>query len=100
MLYSDSTLQGTLNEKLITTGVNIGGANIPKKVAYKNWLFYRSAMNPEEVTYLAKDTLLKSSLELYEPLDGKRVSVSDHLINLAQRMKNGRASCRERGCKN
>lgn len=86
MLYSDSTLQGTLNERLITTGVNIGGANIPKKVAYKNWLFYRSAMNPEEVTYLAKGSLLKSSLELYAPLDGKRASVSDPLLNLAQSM--------------
>lgn len=86
MFYSDSTLQGTLDERLITTGVKIGGTNIPKKVAYKDWLFYRSAMNPEEVTYLAKDSLLKSSLELYAPLDGKKVSVSDPLINLAQSM--------------
>ncbi|TCK83158.1 GDSL-type esterase/lipase family protein [Albibacterium bauzanense] len=86
MLYSGSTLQGTLDERLITTGINIGGADIPKKVAYKNWLFYRSAMNPDEIAYLAKDSLLKSSLELYAPLDAKKVSVSDPLINLAQSM--------------
>lgn len=86
MLYADSTLQGTLEEKLVTTGVKIGGANIPQKLTYKNWLFYRSAMNAEEVAYLAKDSLLKSSLELYAPLDGKKVSVSDPLVNLAQSM--------------
>ncbi|WP_285055200.1 GDSL-type esterase/lipase family protein [Pedobacter ginsengisoli] len=86
MLYCDSTLQGTLAEKLVTTSVRIGGTDIPKKLAYKNWLFYRSAMNPDEIKYLAKDSLLKSSLELYAPLDGKKVSVSDPLINLAQSM--------------
>jgi lysophospholipase L1-like esterase len=86
MLYCDSTLQGTLAEKLVTTGLRIGGTNIPKKLAYKNWLFYRSGMNPDEIKYLAKDSLLKSSLELYAPLDGKKVSVSDPLINLAQSM--------------
>jgi lysophospholipase L1-like esterase len=86
MLYCDSTLQGILKEKLVTTGVRIGGTNIPKKLAYKNWLFYRSGMNPDEIKYLAKDSLLKSSLELYAPLDGKKKSVSDPLINLAQSM--------------
>jgi lysophospholipase L1-like esterase len=84
MLYSDSTLQGTMDERSVTRGVKIGGPNIPKKIAYKNWLFYRSAMNQDEINYLAKDSLLKSSLELYAPLDGKRKSVSHLLINLAQ----------------
>jgi len=86
MLYGDSILQGIIGEKLVTTGVKIGGTNIPQKLAYKNWLFYRSAMNPDEIKYLAKDSLLKSSLELYAPLDGRKVSVSDPLINLAQSM--------------
>ncbi|WP_432713698.1 GDSL-type esterase/lipase family protein [Pedobacter sp.] len=84
MLYCDSTLQGTVNEKLITTGVNIGGSEIPKKISFKNWLFYRSAMNREEIKYLVKDSLLQSSLELYAPLDQKKKSYSNPLINLAQ----------------
>ncbi|WP_316825416.1 gliding motility-associated C-terminal domain-containing protein [Pedobacter miscanthi] len=84
MIYADSTLQGSLNEKLLTKGVKIGGADIPKNLAFKNWLFYRSGMTLDEVKYLAKDSLLKSSLELYAPLDGKLVSVTDSLINLAQ----------------
>ncbi len=86
MLYCDSTLEGTLKERLVTTGVKIGGKDRPKKLAYKNWLFYRSAMNIDEIRYLAKDSLLKSSLELYAPLDGKKVSVADPLINLSQSM--------------
>ncbi|QEC52790.1 lysophospholipase L1-like esterase [Anseongella ginsenosidimutans] len=86
MLYCDSTLQGTVEERLVTTGVKIGGAGIPKKLAYKDWLFYRSGMNQDEISCLAKDALLKSSLELYAPLDGKGVSVSDPLVNLAQSM--------------
>jgi hypothetical protein len=92
MLYSDSTLQGTIEEKLVTTGVKLGGSNIPKKVAYKDWLFYRSAMNPDEIKYLANDFLLQSSLELYAPLDGKKISGSDPLINLAQSMNTIRES--------
>lgn len=86
LLYCDSTLQGTVRERLVATGFKIGGADIPKKLAYKNWLFYRSAMNLDEVRYLAKDSLLKSSLELYAPLDGRKASVSDPLVNLAQSM--------------
>jgi len=86
LLYCDSTLQGTVKERLVTTGLKIGGAGIPKKLGYKNWLFYRSAMNLDEIKYLSKDSLLKSSLELYAPLDGRKVSVSDPLINLAQSM--------------
>jgi len=86
MLYSDSTLQGTLEERLVTTGVKIGGPNIPKRLSYKNWLFYRSAMNPDEIAYLTNGSLLKSSLELYAPLDGRKVSVPDPLANLAQSM--------------
>lgn len=84
MVYADSTLQGSLNEKLITTGVKLGGAIMPKNLAFKNWLFYRSGMTLDEVKLVVKDSLLKSSLELYAPLDGKNVSVSDSLINLAQ----------------
>lgn len=86
MLYCDSTLQGRAEERLVTTGVQIGGPGIPRKVAYKNWLFYRSGMNPGEIKCLAKDSLLRSSLELYAPLDGKKVSVSDPFVNLAQSM--------------
>lgn len=94
MLYSDSALQGTVDERLVTTGIRIGSPDMPRKAAFRNWLFYRSGMNQDEVSQLAKGTLLKSSLELYAPLDGKMVSVPDPLINLAQSMN----TIRETGC--
>lgn len=84
MVYIDSILQGTVNEKLTTSNLQIGGQTAPKRIVYKDWLFYRSAMNQEEVNHIAKGTLLKSSLELYAPLDGKRLSTSHPLANLAQ----------------
>lgn len=74
MLYSDSTLQGTLDERLHTTEMKIGGVDIPRKVTYRNWMFYRSGMNAGEVRYLARDSLLQSSLELYAPLNPETIN--------------------------
>lgn len=83
-LYCDSTVQGNVQEKLIAANLKIGGNNIPKKVEFKDLLFYRSAMNADEAKYIARDSLLKSSLELYAPLDGRKVTLKTPLINLAQ----------------
>ena len=84
ILYCDSIVQGNVSEKLITTRLKLGGSDVPKQVLFKNLLFYRSGMNSDEITNIARDSLLKSSLELYAPLDGKNSSVADPLINLAQ----------------
>lgn len=84
LLYIDTELQGTVEEQLIATDFQIGGSDIPKKIAYKDWLFYRSGMNQDEISRIAEGPLLKSSLELYAPLDGKKVEVNDPSINLAQ----------------
>jgi len=77
-LYCDSTLQASGPEKMVLTGLVLGDQHPTKSIAVKNWLFYRSGMNYTEVKALAADTLLRSSLELYAPLDDK------HLDNLAQ----------------
>ena len=84
LLYLDSTLVGSLPEKLLAKHFTIGGARAPARVQLRNWLFYRAGMNPEEVQALAADSLLKSSLELYAPLDGRRAAIPDSLANLAQ----------------
>ena len=84
VLYCDSIAQGQLSEQLITNNLKIGGADVPEKLEYKDLLFYRSAMNAEEAKYIARDSLLKSSLELYAPLDGKGINLTDSLSNLAQ----------------
>ncbi|MBK0382264.1 hypothetical protein I5M32_04760 [Pedobacter sp. SD-b] len=84
MLYCDSNLQGSVNEKLLLKKIKIGGPTVPFNLQLKDWLFYRSAMNADEVRYICRDSMLKSSLELFAPLDGKNISLSDSLKNLAQ----------------
>lgn len=82
LLYIDSMLQGTVHEKLAPLEIQIGGSKIPKRVAYKDWLFYRSGMNQDEINQIADGPLLKSSLELYAPLDEKNAEAP--YVNLAQ----------------
>ncbi|RYZ95465.1 MAG: hypothetical protein EOP47_25805, partial [Sphingobacteriaceae bacterium] len=84
IMYCDSIAQGYATEKLITRRVKLGGSNVPKTVQFKDLLFYRSGMNSDEVKNISRDSLLKSSLEIYTPLDEKKFSVQDPLVNLAQ----------------
>ena len=78
-LYLDSTLVGTLPERLRPTRLDLGGPAAPARAQYRNWLFYRSGMNAGEIRAVAADSLLQSSLELYAPL-----ATPDSLANLAQ----------------
>lgn len=84
VLYTDATLQGSLNEKLVIDKINIGVFGTVGNALVKDWLFYRSGMNADEIQALTNGNLLKSSLELYAPLDGKMTVTSDSLVNLAQ----------------
>jgi hypothetical protein len=84
LLYLDGKLVGSLPEQLRTRQLTLGGSQASAGAQYRNWLFYRSGMNAAEVRALAADSLLKSSLELYAPLDGRRTTTSDQFANLAQ----------------
>ncbi|MCR5886344.1 GDSL-type esterase/lipase family protein [Hymenobacter sp. J193] len=84
MLYVDSVQEGTVQERLRPTRLDIGGNAAPTQVQFRDWLFYRSGMNQAEVLAMAADSLLKSSLEIYAPLDGQGVVPADSLVNLAQ----------------
>jgi len=84
VLYLDGAEVGRLPEKLLTRQLSLGGPLAPVGGQYRNWLFYRAGMNSDEVHALAADSLLQSSLEVYAPLDGRRVSTPDSLTNLAQ----------------
>jgi lysophospholipase L1-like esterase len=77
-LYCDNVQQGATEEKLKPTQLLLGTES-GNSLTAKNWLFYRSAINALEVEALNKGSLLKSSLELYAPLNGKST-----LVNLAQ----------------
>ena len=81
LLYLDGRLVGSLPERLRTRGLTLGGRAAPAGGQYRNWLFYRAGMNPDEVRALAADSLPRSSLELYAPLNGR---AADSLANLAQ----------------
>jgi lysophospholipase L1-like esterase len=84
IVYLDGAEVGRLPEKLLTRQLSLGGSAAPRQVQYRNWLFYRAGMNADEMRALAADSLLKSSLELYAPLDGRRRTQPDSLSNLAQ----------------
>jgi lysophospholipase L1-like esterase len=83
-LYVDSLAEGTAAERLRPTRLDLGGTAAPARVQLRDFLFYRSGMNEGEVLAMAADSLLKSSLELYAPLDGSRALATDSLTNLAQ----------------
>lgn len=83
-LYVDSTAEGTAAERLRPTRLDLGGSAAPARVQLRDFCFYRSGMNEGEVLALAADSLLKSSLEIYAPLDGSRTVAADSLLNLAQ----------------
>ncbi|GAA4494021.1 hypothetical protein GCM10023172_03460 [Hymenobacter ginsengisoli] len=84
VLYLDGAEVGRLPEQLLTRQLSLGGTRAPRGAQYRNWLFYRAGMNADELRALAADSLLKSSLELYAPLDGRRTHALDSLRNLAQ----------------
>ncbi len=84
ILYVDSSRVGSLAERLRPRQLTLGGRATPQGGQFRNWLFYRAGMNADEARALAADSLLRSSLELYAPLDGRRRSGADSLVNLAQ----------------
>ena len=84
MLYLDGAEVGRLPERLLTRQLSLGGDRAPRGGQYRNWLFYRAGLNADEIHALAADSLLKSSLEVYAPLDGRRTHAPDSLGNLAQ----------------
>jgi lysophospholipase L1-like esterase len=84
LLYVDSTAEGTAAERLRPTRLDLGGSAAPARVQLRDFMFYRAGMNQGEVLTMAADSLLKSSLEIYAPLDGSRTVAVDSLTNLAQ----------------
>ncbi|TRX60022.1 T9SS type A sorting domain-containing protein [Fulvivirga sp. M361] len=83
-LYADDVREGEVDEKLAPTTFYISDKNGPDDVLFRNLLFYRSGMNATEIEALNEGKMLKSSLEIYSPLDEEGVFSEDELINLAQ----------------
>lgn len=83
-LYVDSVFEGSAAERLRPTRFELGGNAAPARLQVRDWLFYRAGMNQAEIRAMAADSLLKSSLELYAPLDGRGGTATDSLTNLGQ----------------
>ncbi|WP_170302750.1 RICIN domain-containing protein [Chitinophaga oryziterrae] len=83
LLYIDKVLQGAIAEKIVTTSFDLNGSNAPA-ANYRTLLLYRSGMAAEEINAMVDANLLKSSLEIYSPLDGANVFSADPIVNLAQ----------------
>jgi lysophospholipase L1-like esterase len=84
ILYTDNVVSGSINEKLEAKVFSLNPANAPTSIQYRNWFFYRSGMNNIEINALSNGQMLKSSLELYAPLDGQGVIGGSPYVNLAQ----------------
>ena len=82
-LYVDGILEGEITEKIETSRFILSSKNAPT-ADYREWLIHRSALNEREVMAMVNDSLLKSSLDLYAPLDGQGILGEDELVNLAQ----------------
>lgn len=90
ILYIDDAKVGELSEKLLAETFKINdNTNSSSILSYRDLFFYRSAMNIEEITALNSGKMLKSSLEIYAPLDGQSVlGRSNPFTNYAQSMNN------------
>jgi len=84
LLYVDNNLVGNLSEKMLAEDFFLNDTKAPEMISYRDWYFHRSGMNADEMEGLYAGKMLKSSLELYAPLDGQAVTGTDPLINLAQ----------------
>ncbi|WP_439129049.1 GDSL-type esterase/lipase family protein [Polaribacter sp.] len=84
ILYIDGIEHGLINEQIAIDKLILNNINNNDTIEYRNWFFYRSGMNVEEILALNNNKMLKSSLELYAPLDEKHQEAEISLINLAQ----------------
>ncbi len=84
ILYQDATAAGSVNENLEAQVFTLHGTGAPANVNYRNWFFYRSGMNELEIEAMNNGAMLKSSLELYAPMDREAGTPEAMFTNLAQ----------------
>lgn len=69
LLYIDNVKVGQVTEKFAASRFALGDEKAPATVAYKELFFYRAGMNAVEISALNEGKMLKSSLEIYSPLN-------------------------------
>jgi lysophospholipase L1-like esterase len=91
-LYTDAAVSGSVTEQLEAKVFSLHGTGAPANVNYRNWFFYRSGMNELEIIAMNDNKMLKSSLELYAPMDKDAEGTPAMFANLAQSTNNIDAS--------
>lgn len=80
VLYVNDTKAGEINEKLEPAKFRLSDSNAPDVIDFRQLFFWRAGMNGDEIAALNTGKMLKSSLEIYAPLDTN----GDASANLAQ----------------
>jgi len=86
-LYVDGVqVEGrAIPEKLVPTRFYLNDfKNALESVAFRELFLHRAGMNADEIQALHAGKMLKSSLEIYAPLDGNAATEQEALENLAQ----------------
>ena len=87
-LYVDGRCLITIPESLLPVEFSLGGAEDgsfpPGTGEFRDWLVYRSVLNPAEMAALQEGKLLHSSLEVYAPLREGKPEEDGLLENRAQ----------------
>lgn len=83
-VYVDSVIECSVEEKLVPEAFYLNDQSAPETIEFKDLFFYRAGMNSDEIAAIYSGEMLKSSLEIYAPLDGQQVVGDDPLVNLAQ----------------
>lgn len=85
--YEDGVLLNSVDDKDSLTHVTIGGMNMQ----VSDLMFYRSALNADEVAALQDGKLLRSSLEIYCPLNNNSTDNVAQSMNTIQYLKGATA---------
>lgn len=83
LLYLDNTEEGRIEELQAVQKFTFNDSGSAAG-EFSDIYFYRAGMTSEEIAEINSDQMLKSSLEIYSPLDAQGIIGSDTLINLAQ----------------
>jgi len=78
ILYIDGINAGQANEQLLPSDFYLNDVKATGALSFKDLFFYRAGMSPEAIEALQEEKMLKSSLEIYAPLN------ESSLENLAQ----------------
>jgi len=89
-VFVDGASIGMIADTIVPVQFVLGGSgggpggNRPAEGEYRDWMVYRSVLNPAEMAALSSGRLLQSSLEVYSSLKGETPAKDRPVANRAQ----------------